>query len=123
MKCLLCPRGHKRMELRKLKKETRFRGVTITYEAEVFVCPECGLEAGTISSAGAVQRAIADGYRKAAGLLSGEEIRLLRQSRNLSPEGLAKQLRVAAADIAGWESGRIQPAMMDRKLRVVLIMN
>lgn len=32
--------------------------------AAAFVCPECGLEAGTVQSAGKVQHAILDTYRK-----------------------------------------------------------
>ena len=51
------------MTLKKLHKETTFKGVNIVYEGEFFVCPICGLEAGTVQTAGAVQRAIEEGYR------------------------------------------------------------
>jgi hypothetical protein len=33
-------------------------------EFDALICPECGLEAGTVQSAGNVQRAILDAYRK-----------------------------------------------------------
>ena len=59
-----CPKGHGNMELQKMEKATTFRGVDVSFEAEAYVCPQCGLEAGTVQSAGAVQRAIADAYRK-----------------------------------------------------------
>lgn len=64
MKTIDCPVGHGPMALKKLHKETTFKGVDIVYEAECFVCPLCGLEAGTVQTAGAVQRAIVEGYRE-----------------------------------------------------------
>ena len=47
------------MELKKLHKEKTFKGVDISYMSEAFACPVCGLEAGTVQTAGGVQRAIA----------------------------------------------------------------
>jgi hypothetical protein len=64
MKILDCPKGHGPMEQKQIKKQKTFRGVDIEYVADVFICPECGLEAGTVQSAGKVQRAILDAYRK-----------------------------------------------------------
>ena len=64
MKIPSCARGHGNMELKKMEKATTFRGVDVTFEAEAYVCLQCGLEAGTVQSAGAVQRAIADAYLK-----------------------------------------------------------
>ena len=51
------------MALKKLHKETTLRGFDIVYEGDFFVCPICALEAGTVQTAGAVQRAIEEGYR------------------------------------------------------------
>lgn len=68
MNTLNCPKGHGAMEQKKTTKETTFRGVDITYKENVFVCPECGLKAGTIKSAGAIQKEIADAYRDKVGL-------------------------------------------------------
>jgi hypothetical protein len=64
MKVLRCPKGHGNMELKQMEKATTFRGVDVSFETEAYVCPQCGLEAGTVQSAGAAQRAIADAYRK-----------------------------------------------------------
>ena len=64
MKILNCPKGHGPMEQKQLKKQKTFRGVDIEYVADAFICPECGLEAGTVQSAGKVQRAILDAHRK-----------------------------------------------------------
>ena len=59
-----CPKGHGNMELKKMEKATTFRGVDVSFQTEAYVCPQCGLEAGTVQSAGDAQRAIADAYRK-----------------------------------------------------------
>ena len=59
-----CPKGHGNMEMKEMVKATTFRGVDVSFEVQAYVCPQCGLEAGTVQSAGAVQRAIADAYRK-----------------------------------------------------------
>jgi hypothetical protein len=64
MKTINCPKGHGPMEQKTAKKQKTFRGVDIEYVADAFICPECGLEAGTVQSAGKVQRAILDAYRK-----------------------------------------------------------
>ena len=64
METIQCPKGHGPMKPKQLKKQMTFRGVDIEYVADAFVCPECGLEAGTVQSAGKVQRAILDTYRK-----------------------------------------------------------
>ena len=42
------------MEPRKLQKEKTFKGVDINYTVEAFVRPLCGLEAGTVLTAGGV---------------------------------------------------------------------
>ena len=60
MKTLNCPKGHGPMGLNTVLKEMTYKGVDIAIAVEVYTCPECGLEAGTVQSAGAVQRAIAD---------------------------------------------------------------
>ena len=72
MKDLNCPKGHGPMALKELEKQTTFKGLDITYLADIFVCPECGIEAGTVKTAGNVQRAIADAYRSKTGLLTSQ---------------------------------------------------
>jgi len=64
MRGIGCPKGHGRMEWRTIRKTTTFKGVDIVLDVHAHVCPKCGLEAGTLQSAGAVQRAIADAYRE-----------------------------------------------------------
>jgi hypothetical protein len=64
MKVVNCPKGHGIMELKKMEKAMTFRGVDLSFETEAYVCPQCGLETGTVQSAGAAQRAIVDAYQK-----------------------------------------------------------
>ena len=120
MKTIHCPKGHGPMELKKLHKEKTFKGVDIAYEAEAFVCPDCGLEAGTVKTAGAVQCAIADAYREKVGLLTSQEIKSLRQGKDLTQQQLADAMKVGIASIKRWETGMIQSKAMDRALRMAL---
>lgn len=123
MKTLNCPKGHGPMALKKLNKQKTFKGVDIEYTAEAFVCPECGLEAGTVQSAGDVQRAIADAYRTKAGLLTGPEIRSLREARGFTQQQLAEVMNIGIASIKRWETGMIQSKSMDHALRMQLQCN
>lgn len=120
MTTLNCPKGHGAMNLRAVKKEMTFKGVDITVDAEAFVCPECGLEAGTLQTGGAMQLAIADAYRVKQGLLTSHEIKELRKSRNLTQHNLAEIMNIGIASIKRWETGTVQSASMDHALRMQL---
>ena len=120
MKTMHCPRGHGPMALKELHKEKTFKGVDISYMAETFVCPVCGLEAGTVQTAGGVQRAIADAYRTKTGLLTGGEIKSLRLAKGLTQQQLADAMNVGIASVKRWETGMIQSKSMDHALRIQL---
>ncbi len=120
MKILNCPKGHGIMELNKVKKEMTFKGVDIAVDADAFICPECGLEAGTLQTAGALQLSIADAYRAKQGLLTSKEIKDLRKSRNLTQRQLAGIMNIGIASIKRWETGTVQSASMDHALRMQL---
>lgn len=64
-----CPLGHGPMELKRQTRTTTFRGAEISYEAESYVCPVCGLEAATVEQSAAIQQAIIDAIN---GLKKGE---------------------------------------------------
>jgi len=115
-----CPKGHGYMKWTKMKKTTTFKGVDVTYEVEAYVCPVCGLEAGTVDSAAKIQRTIADAYRREKALLTGEEMRSLRQAKGLTQKDLADLMKVGVASIKRWETGLIQSEAMDRLLRTYL---
>jgi putative zinc finger/helix-turn-helix YgiT family protein len=116
-----CPNGHGPMEIRKLDKSMEFRGLDITFQAEHYVCPACGIEVGFIDQTAATQRAISDAYRKVVGLLTGKEIREGRNKLNLTQEDLAQKMCVGIASIKRWEGGIIQSKSMDKALRMALL--
>lgn len=120
MKIIHCPKGHGPMALKELHKEKTFKGVDISYMSEAFVCPVCGLEAGTVQTAGGVQRAIADGYREKVGLLTSREIKSLREANGFTQQQLADAMNVGIASIKRWETGMIQSRSMDHALRIQL---
>ena len=105
------------MKIKNTLKEIKFRGIDITLPVETYVCPECGFEAATLQSTGAVQTAIADAYRAKKGLLTGAEIKSMRKARGLSQQDLAKLMDVGIASLKRWETGLIQSKSMDRILR------
>ena len=118
MKTLDCPKGHEPMGLKTIKKELTFKGVEIDIETEAYICPECGLEAGTLQSAGALQLAIADAYRTKQNLLISTEIKEFRKSHNLTQAQLADSMNVGIASIKRLESSTVQSASMDRALQM-----
>lgn len=120
MEAINCPKGHGSMKLRKTEKTITFKGVDVTFEADAYVCPHCGLEAGTVQTAGGIQRAIADAYRKKTNLLTGEEIKALRKGRGLTQQDLADLMHIGIASIKRWETGLIQSRSMDQALRMHL---
>lgn len=117
MKTLICPGCHNKLVFQKIKKETRFRGVLLQYEAERYICSVCGLEAGTIETASAIQKAIADTYRKHKGLMTGNEIKTMRESKGWSYQYLAGLLKIQPVMVIRWESGLIQPRHIDQQLK------
>jgi putative zinc finger/helix-turn-helix YgiT family protein len=123
MKALNCPRGHDQMKLQKITKTVTFRGMEIPCQVEAYICPECGMEAGTVNSAGAIQQELADVFRKRVGLLTGGDIKSLRKKRGLTQRALADLLKIGVASIKRWETGLIQSKSMDHALRLHLTGN
>ena len=115
-----CPCGNGDMALTTRDKKTCLNGVDLNVESHAYVCPHCGTEAGTIAQASEAQRRISEAYRKKTGLLTGEEIRLLRMGKGLDQNQLADLLGVDADMVRKWEAGLIQDHVTDRSLRRVL---
>ncbi len=120
MSTLNCPKGHGAMDLMPVKKEITFKGVDLSVDAESYICPKCGIEAGTTKTAGALQNAIADAYRIKQGLLTSQEIKDLRKTRDLTQRQLANIMNIGIASIKRWETGTVQSASMDHALRMQL---
>jgi len=112
-----CPVCNKGMKLTAMNKNMVFRGVEINYKDHAYVCPDCKMEVGTTEQTAKIQKTISDAYRKAAGLLTGEEIRENRNRFGLSQKALADKMTVGIASIKRWEGGIIQSKSMDKALR------
>ena len=63
---------------------------------------------------------MADAYRAKQGLLTSDEIKALRKSRNLTQHQLAAVMNIGIASIKRWETGTVQSASMDHALRMQL---
>ena len=119
-KVLKCPNGHGKMIIKKFQKSVNFRGVDLSYQAEIYACPACGEKASDTSLSATTQREISDAYRRAVNLLTGKEIREGRKKLKLSQDALARRMNVGIASIKRWEGGLIQTKAMDRALRLAL---
>ncbi len=112
-----CPQGHGPMGAKRQKKRVVFKDVDLVVEADELVCGVCGFAAGTIESAGELQRALAEAYREKTGLLTGAQIRRLREAKALTQRELADRMKVGIASIKRWEGGVVQSKSMDQALR------
>ncbi len=112
-----CPNEHGEMALRRVEKETTFKGERINYYIDNYVCEKCGINIGTVEQTAKVQNVIADAYREKIGLLTGEEIKRKRAGRNWSQKELAKEAGVGIASIKRWENGIIQTKPMNQALK------
>jgi putative zinc finger/helix-turn-helix YgiT family protein len=115
-----CPKCHRDMEIVRKQMKSTFRGVEISYPVEIFKCPVCSLEAGTLGQTASVQKAIADAYRRDMGLLTSREIVDGRTKLGLAQQGLADKMKVGIASIKRWEGATIQTKSMDTMLRHAL---
>lgn len=115
-----CPAGHGEMQLATVKKEIQFRGESIHYDIESLVCSECGLLRSTVEQTAKAQTVIADAYRQKMGLLTGDQIRQLREQQGLSQQRLADLANCSKMSIVRWENGVIQKESSDKALRDVL---
>lgn len=112
-----CPSCNGNLQQIEIEKRAQFKGVDIAYTAKLHQCEKCRLELADVEEAANIQDQLADAYRKAVGLLHGEEIRRLRQEKGLSQQALADAMDVGIASIKRWETGVIQSKSMDSLLR------
>jgi hypothetical protein len=51
-----CPNGHGKMLIKRASERIKFRGVSVKVPVEQYVCPVCGVKAGTIKQTAAIQK-------------------------------------------------------------------
>lgn len=83
-------------------------------------CPACGEIVLRHAHARELREAALARYREAHGLLSGDEIRALRERHGLTQNEMARLLRLGANTLSRWEAGRnVQSASMDVLLHLI----
>jgi HTH-type transcriptional regulator / antitoxin MqsA len=85
-----------------------------------FKCAKCGEQVLTYTQARRFEEDAVALYRKKHGLLSGDEIRAIRERSRLTQLELARLLRLGPNTISRWEAGRnVQSAALDVLLRLL----
>jgi putative zinc finger/helix-turn-helix YgiT family protein len=83
-------------------------------------CPKCGEIVLRFQDSKRLHEDAIAIYRKKHGLLSADEIRVIRERFALTQANLARLLRLGANTVSRWESGRnVQTAAMDMLLRLI----
>lgn len=110
---------------RLLEKRGRLRlpvnGEEISVPSARFLrCPKCGEIVLGFQDSKRLHEDASAIYRKRHGLLSADEIRVVRERFALTQVNLARLLRLGANTVSRWESGRnVQTAAMDILLRLI----
>jgi putative zinc finger/helix-turn-helix YgiT family protein len=108
-----------------LEKRGRLRlpvnGEEISVPSARFLgCPKCGEIVLRFQDSKRLHEDAIATYRKRHGLLSADEIRVIRAQLGLTQASLARLLRLGANTVSRWESGRnVQTAAMDILLRLI----
>lgn len=83
-------------------------------------CPKCGEIVLRLQDAKRLHEDATEIYRRKHDLLSGNEIRAIRERFDLNQADLARLLRLGANTVSRWESGRnVQIGAMDTLLRLI----
>jgi putative zinc finger/helix-turn-helix YgiT family protein len=84
------------------------------------VCPRCGERVLRFRDAKRLREDAIARYRTKHGLLSADEIRLIRERNGLNQAEFARLLRLGSNTVSRWEAGRnVQTAAMDMLLRLI----
>jgi putative zinc finger/helix-turn-helix YgiT family protein len=85
-----------------------------------FKCAKCREQVLTYTQARRFEQDAIALFRKKYGLLSGDEIRGIREHHSLTQVEIARLLRLGPNTISRWESGRnVQTAALDVLLRLI----
>ena len=116
-----CPRCGRPMREKKGKLKLPVNGEEIAVpEATHLSCPKCHEVVLRFDDARRLRRRALEIYRGKYGLLSGDEIRSIRERFGLTQAELARLLRLGGNTISRWEAGRnVQTAAMDVLVRMI----
>jgi putative zinc finger/helix-turn-helix YgiT family protein len=110
-----------RFQLIEEKRDILIGQARVPVTQQFFRCNECGEVRQTLDQLGAARRAAALELRRIEGLLSGAEIRRIREERLQVTQGkLEKALGLGAKTVVRWETDRVlQPKATDNLLRLL----
>ena len=98
-------------------------GESFTVSVPGIVCSKCGFSTISNKQSGKFTQAVSDAYRSAHGLLTGMDLRRLRNERGMSQLEFAEYLGVGPASVKRWECGQIQDKAMDELIRLKTDLN
>ena len=104
--------------IKKETHETTFKGITFSYVEICAYCRNCGERVAPIEIEKENYLLFSDAYRKAANLLTSEEIIKIRRNLKLSQTGFAKLIGCGEKNIARYENGAIQTESVDKLMRL-----
>ncbi len=116
-----CPYCTKEVQYRTTtqNEDVNVKGTIVNVPVTLCYCSECGNEIEVEDIAVANQVAAFEAYKKAAGLLSGVEIRAMRERYGVSASCLSRLLGLGEKTITRYENGAIQDKSIDTSLRLV----
>ena len=116
-----CPECGTMMREKRRKLKLPVNGEEIVVPKAVHLaCPKCREVVLRLGDARRLREQALALYRDKHGLLSGEEIKAIRERFGLTQGALAELLRLGGNTISRWEAGRnVQTASMDVLLRMV----
>ena len=98
-------------------------GESFTVSVPGMVCSKCGFSTISNKQSGKFTQAVSDAYRSAHGLLTGADLRRLRNERHMSQLEFAEYVGVGPASVKRWECGQIQDKAMDELIRLKTDLN
>jgi putative zinc finger/helix-turn-helix YgiT family protein len=93
-------------------------GETFTVETDGLKCDQCGFETIDNEQSAEFTQLVSDAYRKAHGLLTGEEIHSRRTQLGMTQQRFSEYLGTGVASVKRWEAGQIQDRAMDQLIRL-----
>ena len=102
-------------------EKTVHQGKTLTVDYESSTCSNCASEIVTPTQAHHNQARILDEHRKINGLLTGTEIKQIRENFQLTPTEAANLFGDETLAFSKYETGEaVQSATLDKLLRLVI---
>lgn len=116
MKCFRCGKGNMTPQDTEMRSE--IRGETVLVSTEAMVCSKCGFQTLTDEQSAEYTLRSADRYRETKGLLTGKELKAIRERLGMNQVAFAAFLKVGVASVKRWELGLVQDQAMDELIRL-----